>query len=144
MGNDHLKINGMHDGAIPEILRNAARLRLNMTAAEIMVWDFLKQKPLDFKFRRQHLIHRYILDFYCHKLRLSIEVDGGYHLNAEQKEKDKERTTYLDSVGIKEIRFSNKEVKANIEKVQSIIEDELSRDTPLGAGGENEQSLIKK
>lgn len=105
MENDHLKINEMHEGALPEIARNAAKLRSNMTETEMMVWEFLMLKPFGFKFRRQHPIRRSILDFFCHLLRLSIEIDGDYHLNAEQKEKDKERTSYLNSIGIKEIRF---------------------------------------
>ena len=78
MKNDPLKISGMHDGAIPEIFRNAAKLRANMTETENIIWEFLRTKPSGFKFRRQHPINKYILDFYCHRKRLSIEIDGGY------------------------------------------------------------------
>ena len=125
----------MHDGAIPEIFRNAAKLRANMTETENIIWEFLRTKPSGFKFRRQHPINKYILDFYCHRKRLSIEIDGGYHLNIEQKEKDNERTKYLKSVGIKEVRFTNKQVMGDKEKIVKQIEAELHADTPSGAGG---------
>ena len=125
MENNSLKINGMHDGAKPEIFKNAEKLRANMTKTEILLWDFLKLKPFGLKFRRQHPINKYILDFYCHQKRLSIEIDGGYHLKKEQKEKDYERTKYLKSVGIKEIRFTNQDVLENLDDIKSKIEKEL-------------------
>jgi len=115
MNNDPSKISGMHDGATSNIFKNAVKLRQNMTESELMLWEYLKTKPLQFKFRRQHPISRYVLDFYCHKLRLSIEIDGGYHLNSEQKMKDSERTGYLNSVGIIEIRFKNDEILNHFE-----------------------------
>ncbi|WP_246085354.1 endonuclease domain-containing protein [Paucihalobacter ruber] len=117
MKKDLLKISGMHDGATPKVFRNAAKLRENMTEAEIRLWEYLKTKPQGFKFRRQHPIAGYVLDFYCHKLKLSIEVDGGYHLNKEQKEKDIERTEYLNSVGIIESRFTNEQILNQYETV---------------------------
>ena len=115
----------MHDNATPKVFRNAAKLREAMTEPEIKMWDYLKTKPLQFKFRRQHPISGYVLDFYCHKLRLSIEIDGGYHLKTEQKEKDKERTEYLKNVGITEIRFLNDEIlnhfDSSIEKINILL-----------------------
>jgi very-short-patch-repair endonuclease len=125
MKKDWLKISGMHDGATPKIFRNAARLRVDMTEPEKLLWESLKTKPFGFKFRRQHPIKFFILDFYCHKKRLSIEIDGGYHNNPEQKEKDKVKTAYLKSVDIKEIRFKNDEVINDINKVIEIIKTEL-------------------
>ncbi len=115
----------MHDGATPNIFRNAAKLRVNMTEAEKLLWDELKKSPLGFKFRRQHPIKFYILDFYCHKIRLSIEIDGGYHNKSEQKEQDEIKTLYLKSVGIKEIRFKNDEVINDINNVVAIIKAEF-------------------
>ena len=134
MKNDSLKIDGMHFGAPPEIFRNARKLRENMTEPELILWNLLKRKPLGFKFRRQHPLHLYILDFYCHAKRLSIEIDGGYHAFSDQKIKDIDRTAFLNSVEIKEIRFKNKEVLQELEKVMCAIEHELRADTPLGAG----------
>jgi very-short-patch-repair endonuclease len=81
-----------------------------MTEAELILSEYLKSKPMGFKFRRQHPISRYVLDFYCHRPKLSIELDGGYHLKTEQKEKDLERTNYLKSLEISEIRFTNEQV----------------------------------
>jgi very-short-patch-repair endonuclease len=126
----------MHDGATPKVFKNAAKLRENMTEAEIRLWEYLRTKPQGFKFRRQHPIAGYVLDFYCHKLRLSIEVDGGYHLKKEQKEKDIERTAYLNSVGIIEYRFTNEQILNQYETVINKIKSYLREDTPLGDGGE--------
>ncbi len=130
MKENWLKISGMHDGASPRIFKNAAKLRLSMTPSEKNLWNELKNKPLGFKFRRQHPIKFYILDFYCHKKHLSIEIDGGYHNHLEQKEKDKKRTEYLNSVGIKEIRFQNDMVLNNIEQVLKQIYVELRTGSP--------------
>jgi very-short-patch-repair endonuclease len=105
MKKDRLKLNGMHDGATPTIFSNAAKLRLDLTPAEKVLWNELKKKPLGFKFRRQHPINFYILDFYCHKKR--------YHDSFEQKEKDQLRTEYLTETGIKELRFKNEIVLKN-------------------------------
>ena len=139
MKNDPLKLTGMHNGASPQIFRNASKLRKDMTETEEKLWEYLKTNPLGIKFRRQHPIGRYVLDFYCHKLRFSIEIDGGYHLNKVQQEKDKERTDYLSSIGIKEIRFSNKDVMSKFQMIKEKI-DSLSRvDLPLGIEGKGEQ-----
>ncbi len=131
MKKDALKISGMHDGATPIVFRNAAKLRENMTEPEKLLWEFLKTKPIGFKFRRQHPIAGYVLDFYCHKLRLSIEVDGAYHLKKEQLEKDKERTSYLVNLGIEEIRFTNNNVLKNLSETIEIIIERLREDMPL-------------
>ncbi len=134
MENDPLKISGMHDGAKPEIFKNAEKLRANMTKSELLIWQFLKTKPLGVKFRRQHPINRYILDFYCHQKRLAIEIDGGYHLSSEQKEKNMQRTLYLNGVGIKEIRYTNEEVLNSLEIIKSKIESELHLPPPSPKG----------
>jgi len=136
MKTDPLKISGMHDGATPKVFRNAANLRVNMTESEQILWNYLKTKPLGFKFRRQHPISGYILDFYCHKLRVSIEIDGGYHLQKEQKEKDLERTDYLKSLGVSEIRFTNEQVLNQYETVIKNINTCSCLDIPSGIEGE--------
>jgi very-short-patch-repair endonuclease len=137
MKNNPLKISGMHDGATPRVFKNAAKLRSNMTEPEIKLWEYLKTKPLGYKFRRQHPISGYVLDFYCHKLKLSIEIDGGYHQNKEQKEKDAERTEYLNSVGITEYRFTNKDILNRFAESLEFIISKLRADTPSGVGGEH-------
>jgi very-short-patch-repair endonuclease len=131
---DPLKKEGMHYGATPQLFRNAAALRKNMTNPEKKLWGYLKTKPMGYKFRRQHPIASYILDFYCHKLRLSIEVDGAYHLSKEQREIDKQRTKFLKSVGITELRFTNQEIENQFDKSVTIIDSNLRDASPLGAG----------
>jgi cyclase len=78
----------MFYGAAPYLFRYAKKLRNNPTKAESLLWDKLKQKQLGFKFRRQHPVYKYIADFYCHKLKLIIEIDGDYHNETYQKEYD--------------------------------------------------------
>ena len=114
----------MHEGAFPQIFRNARALRKNMTFAEKKIWNELlkNKKMLGFKFRRQHAFNRYILDFYCHELKLSIEIDGEIHEEKNQMEYDECRTNHLKEFGITEIRFKNLQVLNDIKKVkQSII-----------------------
>jgi very-short-patch-repair endonuclease len=125
MKNDPLKISGMHDRTTPQVFRNAASLRKNMIEPEMKLWEYLKTKPMNYKFRRQHPLGCYVLDFYCHKLRLSIELDGKYHLNSEQKNKDEERTAYVNSLGIREIRFKNEDVLNNLNETILQIQNEL-------------------
>ncbi|WP_340158963.1 endonuclease domain-containing protein [uncultured Maribacter sp.] len=125
MKKDKTNVSGMHHGATPSVFRNAANLRASMTETECILWNYLKTKPQGYKFRRQHPIAGYVLDFYCHKLKLSIEIDGGYHLKPEQIEKDIERTTYLKDIGISELRFTNDQVlnefKGLIDHINSIL-----------------------
>nr|WP_240961593.1 endonuclease domain-containing protein [Nonlabens sp. Ci31] len=88
-------------------------------------------KPMGYKFRRQHPLAGYVLDFYCHRLRLSLEIDGGYHIQKEQKEKDVERTIYLENMEISEIRFTNEQVLNDYETIIEIINSKLCAGTPF-------------
>ena len=91
------------------------------TEAESIVWDILKSKSLDgHKFRRQHIIKDYIVDFVCLHKKLVIEIDGEYHLDGQQIVKDKSRTADLQKSGYTVIRFTNDEV---IGKTQQVIKD---------------------
>ncbi len=101
------------------ILENAKRMRNNPTLAEKILWEKLKGKKLDYKFRQQHLIDNYIVDFVCLAKKLIIEVDGKIH--DFQIAEDAERTKTLESKGYKIIRFKNKEVIDNIDKVLETI-----------------------
>ena len=107
----------------------------NPTEAEKMLWLNLKSKALDYKFRQQHLIDDYIVDFVCLSKKLVIEVDGEIH--DSQQEADAERTKVLNEKGFKVIRFNNKEVLNNIDSVLSIITHELRNAIvpPSGARG---------
>ena len=104
------------------------QLRKTETEAEKLLWEKLKNNQLGgFKFRRQHPISLYIADFYCHRLKLIIEIDGGYHFTKEQIQKDEERTKILEFNGVNVIRFSNDEVLSNIDNVLNEIKKYLPK-----------------
>jgi very-short-patch-repair endonuclease len=115
-------------GASPRIKARAKELRKRMTPAEKVLWQVLrKNQRSHFYFRRQHPISRFIVDFYCHELKLVVEVDGGYHFSEEQKLEDDNRAAELDSYGIKVIRYTNDEVCRNTRKVEWMIDGEILR-----------------
>ena len=96
------------------------QLRNNATSAEATLWKALKERKVNgWKFRRQHGIGVYILDFYCPELRLCVELDGSSHDN--KYDYDEDRTAFLREQGIVVIRFTNEQVWANIEWVISEI-----------------------
>jgi len=100
--------------------------RNNATKAEVYLWKALKGKRLDGrKFRRQHSIGNYIVDFYCPSENLIIELDGEVHMNPINKEYDLKRTNFLASKGFKIIRFENKVVFENIEIILEAIRYEF-------------------
>jgi len=102
----------------PSTLEKRRNLKKNQTESEIIMWDRLRAKRFKkIKFRRQYGIGEYIMDFYSSELMLAIEIDGNQHYEKEGLEYDKIRTEYLNSIGIKVIRFKNKEILDNIEKV---------------------------
>jgi very-short-patch-repair endonuclease len=122
----------MYKGAPPDSFAKAKFLRDNMTDAKKLLWEKLKNNQLKgFKFRRQHPIHIYIVDFYCHKLKLVIEIDGGYHNSKDQKILDAERSEILKFQKLEVIRFTNEEVLGNIEFVMRKIEEKLDFGSPL-------------
>lgn len=113
-------------------------LRNNLTSAEATLWIQLKGKQLDGrKFRRQHSVGTYILDFYCPSEKLCVELDGAGHFTPEGVAYDKERTAYLNSLNIRVIRFENAEVFERMEKVLSEIKSNFATPNPPETGGEN-------
>ena len=105
-----------------DILTHARSLRGKQTDAENLLWMLLRDRRLDgFKFRRQHPISRYIIDFYCHEAMLAIELDGGGHNLEETAEYDRLRSLELESAGIHVVRFWNNEVLKDIEVVMECI-----------------------
>ena len=106
----------------------------NPTEAEKVLWKSLKTKQLDgYKFRREHIIDEYIVDFVCLAKKLVIEVDGGYHDSIEIQEADAFRTENLEELGFRVIRFTNEEVIGNIDGVLEKIKYELRMSfSPLG------------
>jgi very-short-patch-repair endonuclease len=110
----------------PEIIQRRAReLRKEMTPAERLLWQVLRSNALNGAyFRRQHPVGSFILDFYCTKAKLAVEVDGGTHL--EQVAYDAERTRWLARErGIRVIRFSNDDIKQNLGAVVEAIQEAL-------------------
>ena len=110
---------------------NAKTNRSNMTDAESLLWHYLRQEQLGVRFRRQHVIGDYIVDFISLKQRLIIEIDGGYHNDIVQQQEDRIRQNWLESMGYKVIRFTNEEVFYNIETVISTIKDNINLDLPF-------------
>lgn len=98
-------------GASAETKARAAELRKSTTQAEKVLWQQLRnRKVIGLKFRRQHPVDIFILDFYCHERKLAVEVDGGIHNNEDQREWDENRTFELNEFGIKILRFTNDDV----------------------------------
>ena len=112
----------MHAGAEKEIYQRARELRNRSTHAEDILWGYLKTKPHSIKFRRQHPYSIFILDFYCHSLKLVLEVDGSIHNSNEAKASDKQRQELLEADGLVFLRFSNEEIINKFENVIQSIE----------------------
>ena len=108
----------MYYGASSETQEKAKILRKNETKAEKILWNKLKEKQLyGYKFRRQHPISQFIVDFYCHELKLIIEVDGKIHNKPENKEYDENRTAELEKYELRILRFTNDEIENEMNKV---------------------------
>ncbi len=98
-------------------------LRRDMTRAEIVLWYSLKGKQLlGYKFRRQHGVDQYILDFYCPELNLAIEVDGESHNSENARRRDQKRQREIEAYGIRFLRFTDDEVLGNPDRVVDAIE----------------------
>lgn len=116
--------------------------RKNPTAAESALWAVLRNRQINgWKFRRQHPVAGYIPDFVCLDAKLIIEVDGGYHSEAEQQSFDALRTEWLNEHGYTMLRFSNEEVLEQIDAVKSRIEEVLDTPSPLEREKEGEVVL---
>ena len=101
-------------------------LRKNQTKPEEIFWNKVRVKQFHWlKFRRQHSIWRYILDFYCNELKICVEIDWDNHFEEDTKEYDKIRTEFLETAWIKVIRYTNKEIIENTEGVLYNLEKEL-------------------
>ncbi|MEI6456391.1 MAG: endonuclease domain-containing protein [bacterium] len=140
----------LHLNAKETTFNRALLLRKKMTEAEKMIWGEIKnRKFMKLKFRRQHPIHLYIADFYCHEKRLIIEIDGGIHNSVEIKENDQNRSAELDRSGVSVVRFSNEKIMNNLSEVllelkvyiEKITSDISHSPSGEGAGGEVLQCL---
>jgi very-short-patch-repair endonuclease len=125
---------------VPVPLLEAARsLRKNMTDAEQLIWHCLRRKQLGgFRFRRQHPVGRFVLDFFCCEAKLAIELDGAQHNEPDARLRDNERTSFLQQDGFRVIGFWNNEVLENLEgvleKIYSLLQHPPPNLPPLGGG----------
>ena len=102
--------------------------RCNMTLAETIVWEYLHILPSTYRFRRQHIILDYIVDFVCIDQHLVIEIDGAYHSELQQEEQDAYRTERLAKLGFDVVRFTNEQVITDMENVKASIEKLLYKE----------------
>jgi len=117
------KPGGMFEGASHLIFENAKNRRKKLTDAEAVLWMHLKKGIHGCKFRRQHPIGLYIADFYCHRAKLIVEVDGEVHNNEEVRKADNERQKELEGWGNSVIRFTNQQVMKNVNDVIKAISE---------------------
>ena len=103
------------------------KLRNSGTSAEATLWIYLQKKKLGKKFRRQHSIGYYVLDFYCPEEKLAVELDGAHHFTPAGMDHDEKRTAYLNEHGIRVIRFENNEVFYSLEAVLQAIKSNFVR-----------------
>ncbi len=108
----------LHQYANPSVYNIARQLRKSQTDAEDLLWVNLRnRKLLNLKFRRQHAFEDYVLDFYCHEIKLVIEADGAVHNDKGRQEYDNARTARLKECNIDVLRFTNNQIEKNISVV---------------------------
>ncbi|MEX0782687.1 MAG: endonuclease domain-containing protein [Dehalococcoidia bacterium] len=117
----------------------ARHLRRPLTPTEETLWAALRNRGTGWKFRRQHPIGVYVLDFYCHQLRLAIEVDGAVHGSVEARREDAERQAVIEEEGVSFVRFQAWEVEKRLDWVLTQIDKACSQlsaltPTPLPEG----------
>lgn len=119
-----------HDLKRSPLLEQRRALRRAGTDAEALLWRCLRDRQVGgVKFRRQHEYGPYILDFYCHERKLVIEVDGGQHAAPKNAAEDAARTLYLESHGLRVLRFTNLEVLQETDAVLARVLDEIEKNS---------------
>jgi very-short-patch-repair endonuclease len=117
----------------PEALKNARKLRREMSLPEVLLWRLLRGKPMGVKFRKQHPIDNYVLDFYCADKRIAIEIDGISHDMGNRPERDSNRDSKLRALGIQVVRIPAAEVLRDVEgTADSIVRLCADRPPPSG------------
>jgi len=121
---------GFYNGFMADIER-ARRLRQNETWAETLMWRWLRDRRFSgYKFRRQHPLGDYYLDFYCEEAELNVELDGSQHGFPDQRKHDAEREKFLQSRGIKTLRFWNSHLRREAQSIRDTIFNELQARAP--------------
>lgn len=111
---------------LKELKENRKMLRNAATPQEIILWSSLRAHGMGVKFRRQHSIGRYIVDFYCPNKKLIVELDGSQHGEEKAEVYDEKRTNYLRQLGCTVLRFWNNEINTNLEGVLMKIEEAVN------------------
>ena len=128
-----------------EMLTRVRQLRKEGTPAEEVLWEVLRNRQLEqLKFRRQHVIETFIMDFYCAEHKLAIEIDGSVHAEKNQKEYDAFRQKVIEELGVRVLRFTNDEV---LNHLDIVLEKIMETTSPLPAGeglGVREEMAIKE
>ena len=120
---------------VPErIVALCRELRAGATTGEALLWRLLRNRGLEAKFRRQHPIGSYIVDFYCREARLVIEVDGGGHAEPAKVWQDEERDRALQGMGLRVLRFWNRDVLIHTEDILETIWDALNTEGSTASG----------
>ena len=119
-------------------------LRKQDIACEKILWSRLKNKQLEYKFRRQFGVGYYVIDFYCPRVKLAIEIDGATHATEDEVAHDKEKTKFLEYIGIKVKRYANTDIRKNLNDVLGDIYDacealENRKTLPRADGGRGEE-----
>jgi acetylglutamate kinase len=135
----------MFYGASHLIFKRAEELRNRMTLVEEILWKHIHINEWNLKFRRQHPIWNYVVDFYCHGIKLVIELDGGIHDAEDVKKYDAERERHLAEMGLNVLRFKNEEILNNKKAVLEKIAETIKRlqSPPLGDGGKAHLYIVK-
>ena len=129
----------MKGGLTPEYLVFVRQLRREQTDAEKLLWYCLRNRQLcGLKFRRQHPVGPYVLDFYCYEYKICLELDSGQHYESAGIEHDEQRQAFLISRGIRTLRFSNRDVLQHLEAVLLQIAEALKPLTPTLSRRERE------
>jgi len=105
-----------------EVKDKRRALRKNMPPAEVILWSKLRGKNVKgYKFRRQYSVGTYIVDFYCAELKLAIEIDGESHFIEGSEDRDRQRQEFIESAGIRFLRFTNTDVYERLDGVLETI-----------------------
>ena len=115
----------MHQNASARLFKIASQLRNNPTPTEKILWEYLRNKKLGVKFRRQHPAGIYVLDFYSHEIRLVIEIDGKYHKIKHILEIDENRSENLVASGLTILRITDEEIISDINAVLLKIQETI-------------------
>ena len=122
-----------------KLTKRSQQLRKAMTKEENLLWhNFLKKYPL--RFCRQYVIGNYIVDFYCHKASLAVELDGSQHYDPTEQERDAQRTVYLQSQGVRVLRFTNLQVLREFAGVCETIDKEAQNSFSRGEAVERSET----